>query len=323
MDIKKRIKNNRILVMADRWRKRNFQRNRIMQDHRKGTLHENKKIVMIHWDNPGAGLFAYYTQMLGLLAYVGSKGYVPVVDMENYPNPYLLKDEVGKVNAWEFFWEQPGGIRLEEACHAARLFTNNGRGATYFPSLNIHALESRKETAYWRRAAKQYIRLKKDVWEACEERYRELIAAEDKVLGVLCRGTDYIYQKPSGHPVQPEIERVLEKTEKVHKEFGCTKIFLATEDPEFAERFRETFGEMVVMNQRNFVNYDPQKIKWINDYVEDTGDGQREKGLDYLKTIYILSKCDCLVAGRTSGSLGAYMMSEGYEYAYFWDLGEY
>lgn len=323
MEIKKRIRHHRVLVSADRWRKRNFQKNVIVADKGQGYLNKDKKIAILHWDNPGAGLFAYYTQMLGLLAYAGAHDYVPVVDMKNYPNPYLMKEEIGKMNAWEFFWDQPGGISLEEAIQSAHLFSNNGKGASYFPSLNIYALKDKKEIRYWRNAAKKYICLKKDVWQECEERYRELIGEGEKVLGVLCRGTDYINQKPSGHPVQPVVETVIEKTEKVLEEYGCTKIFLATEDYGFAEKFRLKFGETVVMNQKSFVDYDPQNKRWINDYVGCIKETRREEGIDYLKTIYILSKCSCLVAGRTSGSLGAYIMSEGYEYTYFWDLGEY
>ena len=47
------------------------------------------------------------------------------------------------------------------------------------------------------------------------------------------------------------------------------------------------------------------------------------KDKDYLMAIYLLSKCRALVAGRTSGSVAAMIISEGYEDIYFWNRGRY
>lgn len=46
-------------------------------------------------------------------------------------------------------------------------------------------------------------------------------------------------------------------------------------------------------------------------------------GLDSLKSIYILSKCNGLIAGRTSGTVGATVLSKGYEFMNIFTLGRY
>lgn len=47
------------------------------------------------------------------------------------------------------------------------------------------------------------------------------------------------------------------------------------------------------------------------------------EGLEYLSQIIILSRCDCFVAGLTSGTIGAMLLTNGYEYSYIFDLGLY
>lgn len=61
---------------------------------------------------------------------------IPVVDMQTFTNIYLRKDEVGHVNSWEYFFEQPAGIRLDEA-----LATNDFE-IEYVPKFSLYSLNS-------------------------------------------------------------------------------------------------------------------------------------------------------------------------------------
>ena len=60
-----------------------------------------------------AGLFSFVLSNLGAIKDATEKGYIPVVDMKDSPNPMLMPDEVGKVNAWDLFFDQPQGYTLE------------------------------------------------------------------------------------------------------------------------------------------------------------------------------------------------------------------
>ena len=53
------------------------------------------------------GLFARYKIIGEHIRYALSKGWLPVVDMQNYANPYLPPEKLGKENSWEYFFEQP------------------------------------------------------------------------------------------------------------------------------------------------------------------------------------------------------------------------
>lgn len=71
-------------------------------------------------------MFSYFNTILGGIAYADKKGYIPVVDMKNYPNTYLFSDEVGRVNAWEYYFEQPGGMSLEESSSITKIHRKHG-----------------------------------------------------------------------------------------------------------------------------------------------------------------------------------------------------
>ena len=63
---------------------------------------------------------------------------------------------------------------------------------------------------------------------------------------------------------------------------------------------------------------------WITSVISEAKENDiYTRGLNYLITILILAKCNCIVAGRTSGTVGAALLTDGWEYSYFFDLGYY
>lgn len=66
--------------------------------------------------------------------------------------------------------------------------------------------------------------------EYIEAEYKQLFEGKRKVLGVICRGTDYLALKPSGHPVQPEIKDVIAYCKKYMEKNKYDAIYLATEE---------------------------------------------------------------------------------------------
>ena len=81
----------------------------------KSSLHFNKVPYIVRRETPKLGLFSYFLTILAGIAYADKNGMLPVVDMKNYANAYLYDDETGKINAWEYYLEQPAGISLEDA----------------------------------------------------------------------------------------------------------------------------------------------------------------------------------------------------------------
>lgn len=147
-----------------------------------------------------------------------------------------------------------------------------------------------------------------------------IIGDKKNILGVICRGTDYLYKKPAGHPVQPQPEQIIEKIAELKKRYQIEWIYLATEDSEILNLFKRTFKDnLLFIDQKRFNN---EAENFICDYKYK--DGERvTMNLDYLTSMHILSKCDYLIGGRTSGTIAANLMSRGFKYHYYWDLGTY
>ena len=79
--------------------------------------------------------------------------------------------------------------------------------------------------------------------------YQEFPFEEKKILGVLCRGTDYMTLRPHNHPVQPSADIVINKAKAIMREFRCDYCYLATEDESILSAFRKAFGDHLLVSQ--------------------------------------------------------------------------
>ena len=286
-----------------------------------GRKNTDKTFYVIRRSGMKLGLFSLFNTNLARIDYAIQNNMIPVVDMQNFNNAYLEEGEYALVNAWEKFFEQPTEWTLESAYRSKRVYLSNAGIPDVMPNDSMDFFNDLNgQLLYWRDKCKKYIRLKKNIEEYIAAEEGNLFKPDDKVLGVLARGTDYLKLKPSKHPVQPSIDELLKKTKEVLKERECNKIFLATEDKKIATRFFEEFGEICITNAKEYVDY---KSGYLSEIVSDKKNERFTRGLDYLTTILLLAKCSCIVAGRTSGTVGAALFSEGWKYSYFFDLGYY
>ena len=81
---------------------------------------------------------------------------------------------------------------------------------------------------------------------------------------------------------------------------------------------KKHYAKAYLTNKREFVDYQ-------GGYICETSINRENdkylQGKEYLTTIYILSKCNCIIAARASGTVAADIMSQGWEYAKYYDLG--
>ena len=264
-----------------------------------------------------AGLFSFVMTNLGSIDIALQKGYIPVIDMQNSPNPMLEADEVGKVNAWEKFFAQPGGKSLAEISGAANVILSGIDAPSAYPDYEM--LQDTEQLEHWRHLYHVYIHLLPEIELAARE-YMETVFKGMRVLGVLCRGTDYVQVRPKGHPIQPDTQEVIRRCREVMKEHRLDAIYLATEDREIWEAFQEAFPGRIFSFQRMHLSLRPgENVNDIGNKIQGATDRNRE----YLTSIRILSMSDCFVAGAANGSYAALLMTDGFEYQYIYQLGTY
>lgn len=286
------------------------------------ALNSKYLIVKRECKHDPLGLFAYYITNLGWIEYAIRNNMIPVIDMKNFYNNFHNESEVGQVNTWEYFFHQPCDISLENALQSreARYVWNDI--PEYQPNDSMDFLMNVEMIKYYRKLAKKYMPFKEDVIQKLQKE-NEIILGNSKnvrVLGVLARGTDYVSLKPHYHPIQPSIEQITEKINYYRKIYDCDKIYIATEDAGILKKMKEIYGNDLLYSNQNRVY--PSK-KFLNEDSEFNEKTPFERGMDYLQSIYTLSRCNGIIAGRTSGTVGAVILADNYDFQYFFSLGRY
>lgn len=285
-----------------------------------GEENPDKTFYVIRRARGNSGLLSYVMTNLGQIKYAVDNGYIPVIDMQNEGNTYLSEEQIGQTNAWEMFFEQPCGFGLSDIDKSKNVVLSYGLidDRLGFPGdrtlLNTYELDA------WKNICKEYIIVKADLKKAFEKKRNEIFDGK-RVLGVLARGTDYVVNKPHGHTVQPTVEQLLPQINEVIDKYKCDSIYLATEDEDIYDRLEREYKERLIAP--DVARYSLKNGENINEMIIKDSDSMYIKGREYLESIWMLSMCNCLVAGNVSGSLGASLMSEGYEYSYIFDLGIY
>ena len=78
-----------------------------------GNILRNKYLMIkLHGNH---GFFSYYIRQLGWIDYALKNKMIPVIDMQSSMNVFLREEEVGIINAYEYYFKQPCGISVDEA----------------------------------------------------------------------------------------------------------------------------------------------------------------------------------------------------------------
>lgn len=299
-----------ILSKHEEWKKRE-------RSYSAGKEWSNKTFYIIGFDYDTQGLFAIVKSVLSHVMYAINKGWIPIVDLKDYDCQYKQN---GK-NAWELFFEQPCGYTLDDIKEAKNIVRSYygmypyGKYAFYEEILFDSQKLSPIAEAY-----KKYIRPQQEVQKIMDKTIDDL-QINNKTLGVLCRGTDYINRKPHNHPRQPDPSQVIEDARKLISENKYASVFVATEDDKVLDMFKQEFGnKLLYINQPRIKLNDTQT--YLSEVVVD--DSTKEKiALDYYTALYVLSRCTAILAGCTAGTMGVALMSKGFNYSHFYNLGHY
>lgn len=275
------------------------------------------------------GLMSILTVYIQHIWYARRRNWIPVIDMENAPNLYLEDEAVGKgINTWEWYFEQPMGYSMKDIAHARNIVFCNGN--LYTSSQNAYQIDyltmvNNNKQEQWRKLARKYYRMKPDVMEEIAKKKEQMFSGGgQRTLGVYCRGTDYSDLKPSGHPMQPSKEQVMEKSEELMRKHDLSFCYLVTEDNRVLDYFKRHFGEkLLYIDAQRYGECQGEK-DWIWKRQAGRENHKYLSGLEYLTGMYLLTYCDALCGGITGGTIGLSLLDDqNYEEMFFWDLGRY
>lgn len=268
------------------------------------------KIVDLEWDYT---LFnaCFFENVIKNMLYCLSNGYKPIVSFVN------SKDNV---NLWEELFAQPYDVSDENIVGEICDVKTAPIYMPAFPNSEDVKIFGKLYEAFWKPNQKTALYF--------ENEYNALIAGK-RVLGVLSRGTDYVATQPKGHPIQPSVEQLIEKTREQMNLLHCDAIYLATEEYAVVQKFKDAFPGKIITNKRKYFDEYYSIHNNCSSALISAVDTGREndnywKSIEYLSSINLLSKCCGLVAGCCGGSRAALYLNNGkYEYSYLFQLGMY
>lgn len=257
-----------------------------------------------YYIGPVHNLLANYFYVLSHIQYARQRGWVPVVDQLNYPVYNSQTQPVnGKTNPWEYFWQQPGGISLEEAYQSRDVVLSQQswfwewdmgyEPANYTDQDLVAFYHEIAGTVVLNDATKAYV----------EHVRKSLLPAGETVLGINVRTGGYARQTErhgQGHPIQPELEELAATALQRKAEWGMDKVFL-TSDTEYAVAFfQKTFGDALIVYPRQRATLGTEFLPDSKKIIYAPG-RSFQTALDYLTEMELLSTCDGLIGAISSG----------------------
>ncbi len=252
-----------------------------------------------------AGLFSYVEICMRKLVKSLYNHRFPIVNMTGCINPYLDANEWGNQNWWELYFEQP--IAYAEHQYRLPVFdTQHQKEAPY----NRESVLLKKSRWYWGKIYNEFFHLNQKSLDYFNKEYEDLFqSGRIRVLGVLIRGTDY--KGAAGHPIQPNLQRIVIEVKK--REYKYDKIYVASDEEKNIIELKKIFPGKILVNKRRYYDGIDMSGTSINHTIAKYDD-KYIRGLEYLSSIMLLSRCNALISGISGGAVAAvYINNNSYE----------
>lgn len=281
-----------------------------------GNENSDKTFYIIRRASGIEGICSMLNSVLGHLAFAEKKGYIPIVDMQTYYNCLWQPEERRKKeNAWEYYFRQPAGYSLCDIQKSKNIILSNSFNAPSLPS-HDSIYKKKKEIEMWNRIFDKYIHLRPQIEKRIDEHWEKINLTNEKVMGICLRmGITYASMKDStlyeGYTKPPTLEQMIEKTESFMKTWDCKKVFLVIDDSESAKKFKKHFGDRLILLKRNRSHFFENGVPLDKVYRDSPFVGKMiwKDNIDYIKEIFFLSRCNCILSAKTSGTATAYIIN--------------
>ena len=298
-----------------------YNNNNIKKRAHKHEIKTKKFALIQRLECPQCGFFSFYIVHLGCINKTLSLGYIPIVDLQSFPNVYNGND-TSKNNPWELFFYQPYNYTLEDVKENARYVINYECTACEYRPDEVNMYYNQDSINFWHDFAKKYIPVKNEIMKEVNDIMKELFGDSKNILGVKMRGTDYTAWKPPGHSIPPKVEQVIEDVKLMDKEYNYDFIFFSTEDELIRKEFVPNFGtKLKTLNPNIKINYNYTEKDFIN--LNKNINGNLEYIKNYILNTIILSKCVDIVTNRCSGTAGIFILTDGFRHSKIYNLGQY
>jgi hypothetical protein len=258
-----------------------------------------------------AGFCAILTYTLNGIRMAVRDGAIPVVYYGREATRFFYDPAHGD-NVWEYYFEPVASIGYDDLQAALRREEISASDIHIFPRKQIfgwHHSDPDRIATFWahdapadpaawmsakralaREYVREYVRVKPHV-RAKVDAFWEVWMRPQYTIGVHIRGTDFAYAEPTPpHAYFEEIDRHL-----ASRGPGPHRIFLATDQAQFVDLFRERYADRLVI-------YDCLRSSGRRPPFKFSRESPYRRGEDVLIDVLLLSRCNFLF--KASAAVG-------------------
>ena len=282
-----------------------------------GELNPDKKFFVVDGEYSGLGLFAIFAKAVNCARYAKSKGFIPVIRLDNSKGSFYHNDGDTE-DIWQKFYNQPEEYSVSEVMKSRNVYFSpsfyNGTIQERLMDMQSEDTELSWPCGIYNDRVEKYIKEKEKIF----------LPYPDNTLGVLARGTDYVNTHLKNHAVHAPKEMICDKIDEcMHKWDDLKYIYVATEDAEYCKYFKERYKDKVFFtDQERYTVKEGETLSKVHLDNKNSRDGFL-MGVEYILSIHLLSKCNSLIASGGCGGLGEAMkQNDGcYSHVFVFSLG--
>jgi hypothetical protein len=280
-----------------------------------GNANPELTFYVIRIQPPGAGLFANFNWVLSHVAYALEKGYMPVVDMENYQTFFNETTPInGTYNAWEYYFNQPTQYTLSDAYKSKNVILSDAR---YYFGDKICPFFGEEQIHFVNTIINKYLRFNDKTLEYINNQQCLIFKDFKDILGVKHRGTDYNGGAYHNHSNLPSVDAIITKTKELFAKWDMKYVYLSTEEAGAVNKFRDVWGDNLIMTNIPRIEKYERRMGQSSQISFGRENDNYQKGLDYIVDTILLSRCDALIAAGNNGTLAAIEFNGNrYKYKY-------
>ena len=250
-----------------------------------GNLNDDKTFYIINRVSH-AGIFSYLSFIINHLVISKKNNFIPIVDMENFTNPYNEKNQINNtLNSWEYYFNQTSDYSLEDIYKSKNVIFSRSDFNKEM-EYRIH-LEPK-----FKKFIGKEINFKKNYISFVNEYFEKNELNNKKILGVHFRGTSY--KTSRGHILPATTSQMKKYVDQIIKKEKFDKIFICTEEQSYLEFFKKHYSKILL---------------YIDTYRSNKNDAFKKYnrknhrfllGDESIKEALILSRCKSLLFVRSN-----------------------
>lgn len=270
--------------------------------HKRGELNPDKIFFMIDLNSKGSGFCAQWFALMNRISFADAMNMEPCV---KWSSSNLYKEKVpirGTTNIFEYYFQPVHGIKVKDAEKSRfvvydGLYEGRAYGLDWFhvPLVGNLYKYTEKDINQYARMMQKYICLQKSVQRKLNKQLNELFGKDKKVIGVHGRGGD-MKLAPVDHPQIIPASLYADAAKDAMTEINAEFVFLATDDEEILNVFKERFGDCLIYYK------DVIRTSGLlgNAMMEVERPQHHYKlGYEILRDVYTLAHCQGLITGSS------------------------